>query len=204
MEFINTNCGSTVIATWQSMNPNFQLEKFTRTKRLGSISRPLIHSRRRASNRSERPCPQVVLINAFYSRAPFRKRGDNSKVPKAILRSPKDDLILVFYSNQTAVQCYSANYFNGLGSRKELHRRSTSTENSGGYKKQEAIYLEFQEPSSLCTNLTLQKNLKSYLNSDDHGQHQQSEEKSQTTTVTNTILYPNQVYSNWFFIDIFI
>ncbi|KAI7957580.1 hypothetical protein MJO28_004675 [Puccinia striiformis f. sp. tritici] len=148
--------------------------------------------------------PSGGFDQCFLFKSSISERGDNSKVPKAILRSPKDDLILVFYSNQTAVQCYSANYFNGLGSRKELHRRSTSTENSGGYKKQEAIYLEFQEPSSLCTNLTLQKNLKSYLKSDDHGQHQQPEEKNQTTTVTNTILYPNQVYSNWFFIDIFI
>ncbi|WAQ83540.1 hypothetical protein PtA15_3A911 [Puccinia triticina] len=147
---------------------------------------------------------------------------DSSEDPKAMLRSPKDDLILVFYTNQKAVQCYSANYFDGHGSRKELHRRSA--EHPGGYKRQgmlflnnqiiapfvdevmtisaEAIYLEFQEPSSLCTNLNLQNNLKSFMNADDQ-QHTKVEDKSQTA-ITNTFLYPNQVYSNWFSIDIFI
>jgi hypothetical protein len=66
----------------------------------------------------------------------------------------------------------------------------------------EAIYLEFQEPSSLCTNLTLQNNLKALVDPGDH-RLTKGENKS-PTTITNTILYPNQVYSNWFFVDIFI
>ncbi|KAA1090441.1 hypothetical protein PGT21_001312 [Puccinia graminis f. sp. tritici] len=127
---------------------------------------------------------------------------NNTKNPKAILRSPKDDLILVFYSNQTAVQCYSANYFDGIGSRKELHRRTPGEQGAGGYKRQEAIYLEFQEPSSLCTNLNLQNNLKAWVDAGDH--RLRKEENKSPTKITNTILYPNQVYSNWFFIDIFI
>ncbi|POW20400.1 hypothetical protein PSHT_03562 [Puccinia striiformis] len=232
MEFINTNCGSTSVFFSLQHSCTFWMEssfccvslpEHSQSDRHLAVHESQlptgeIHSNEALgidfstpdpfSEEGIKPIGETMpsggFDQCFLFKSSISERGDNSKVPKAILRSPKDDLILVFYSNQTAVQCYSANYFNGLGSRKELHRRSTSTENSGGYKKQEAIYLEFQEPSSLCTNLTLQKNLKSYLKSDDHGQHQQPEEKNQTTTVTNTILYPNQVYSNWFFIDIFI
>jgi hypothetical protein len=167
--------------------------------------------------------------HCFLFRSSNGKGGDSLKDPKAILRSPKDDLVLSFYTNQTAVQCYSANYFDGLGSRKDLHRRS-SGEPQGGYKKQgmytfyqwsscwltsltnilfvlyifvEAIYLEFQGPSSLCTNVALQKNLKLLINDEDH-QHLEQGDTSQTTATSNTFLYPNQVYSNWFFIDIFV
>lgn len=146
--------------------------------------------------------PETGLDHCFLFRSSNGKGGDSLKDPKAILRSPKDDLVLSFYTNQTAVQCYSANYFDGLGSRKDLHRRS-SGEPQGGYKKQEAIYLEFQGPSSLCTNVALQKNLKLLINDEDH-QHLEQGDTSQTTATSNTFLYPNQVYSNWFFIDIFV
>jgi len=141
--------------------------------------------------------PESGFDQCFLLNSSNGDGSDSSKDPKAILRSPKDDLILVFYTNQTAVQCYSANYFDGIGSRKELHRR-ISGEPQGGYKKQEAIYLEFQAPSSLCANLTLQQNLKSMMKNT--GNHQKHEDE----TITNTFLYPNQVYSNWFFIDIFV
>lgn len=62
----------------------------------------------------------------------------------------------------------------------------------------EAIYLEFQAPSSLCANSTLQQNLKSMMKNADNLQEREDE------TTTNTFLYPNQVYSNWFLIDIFV
>ncbi|KAG0147149.1 hypothetical protein CROQUDRAFT_43371 [Cronartium quercuum f. sp. fusiforme G11] len=46
----------------------------------------------------------------------------NTDCVKASLRSPTDDVILNFRTNQTAVQCYSSNYFDGTGSRKKLHQ----------------------------------------------------------------------------------
>lgn len=125
----------------------------------------------------------------------FSGPSDDYDTPKVILQSPKDDVRLVFYSNQSAVQCYSANYFDGKGSRKQLH--SNPTNSQGGYQKQEAIYLEFQEPSGVCTNVELQQNLKAHGNmlkyNHDSGRG-----------ISNTILYPHKVYSNWFMIDIFV
>ncbi|MBW0513943.1 hypothetical protein O181_053658 [Austropuccinia psidii MF-1] len=87
------------------------------------------------------------------------KESSKDVDPKVVLKSPNNDVALVFRSNQPAVQCYTPNCFDGNGTRKKIHH-NVSNESVGGYNKQDAIYLEFQQSTSLCTNLKLQQALK--------------------------------------------
>ncbi|EGG05921.1 uncharacterized protein MELLADRAFT_87621 [Melampsora larici-populina 98AG31] len=61
------------------------------------------------------------------------KEPERLELPKVTLRSPSDDLVMNFRTNQTAVQCYSSNFFDGSGFRKNLHQNQSTPQ---GYSKQ--------------------------------------------------------------------
>lgn len=111
------------------------------------------------------------------------KEPDKVELPKVTLRSPSDDLVMNFRTNQTAVQCYSSNFFDGSGFRKKLHQNQSSPQ---GYTKQDALYLEFQQPSGICQNKKMQNQL-----------------NLQNGRDNSSILYPGEIYNNWFTIDLY-
>ncbi|KAH9825163.1 galactose mutarotase-like domain-containing protein [Melampsora americana] len=111
------------------------------------------------------------------------KEPGKPELPKVTLRSPSDDLVMNFRTNQTAVQCYSSNFFDGSGFRKKLHQNQSTHK---GYSKQDALYLEFQQPSGICQNKKMQEQLNINNGRDN-----------------SSVLYPGEMYNNWFSIDIY-
>ncbi|KAH8921665.1 galactose mutarotase-like protein [Atractiella rhizophila] len=75
----------------------------------------------------------------------------SSTSPKLILVGPSSSTprpVLTFTSNQPAVQCYTAKFFDGDGTRRASH--SSSTDGKGGYEKFQATFLEFQGVIGAC------------------------------------------------------
>ncbi|KAG8821415.1 hypothetical protein FRC17_009834 [Serendipita sp. 399] len=82
--------------------------------------------------------------------------------PEVELWSEKSGYKVAFSSNQGGVQCYTANFQNGAGTRKKIHGGSAEGD---GYPKEACVYLEFHDP--LSAFLHPQNGIDSLLTSDE-------------------------------------
>lgn len=91
--------------------------------------------------------------------------------PAVVLSSPDGKISLSFHTNSSAVQIYSANFFDGTHPRKIEH--CSARARGAGYAKAGAIFLEFQHPIGTFLNPKLIQ-----------------------AAGTDTVLHRNEVYEN--------